>query len=65
MLDPSLEFFFDLTQPQRPLLERVPYISEKFDFWQSIPQKMTSIGCFGVNDDQTIRIRLFLEEIGL
>ena len=54
--------FFDLTQPQRPLLERVPYISDKLEFWQSIPQKMTSIGYFGVNDDQTIRIKPFFWE---
>ena len=61
MLDPSFETFLT----SHSLLERVPYIIEKLDFWQSIPQKMTSIGYFGVNDDQTIRIRLFLEEIGL
>ena len=31
--------FFDLTRPQQPPSERVPYISEKLDFWWSIPQK--------------------------
>ena len=56
---------FDLTQPQRPLLERVPYISEKLEFWQSIPQKMTSIGYFGASDDRILRIRIFFEEIGI
>ena len=51
--------------PQQPPSERVPYISEKLDFWWSISQKMTSIGHFGAIDDQTIRIRIFFEEIGL
>ena len=51
--------FFDLMWPQRPLSERVPYISEKLDFWWSVPQKITSNGYFGANDDQTIRIRRF------
>ena len=50
---------FDLTQPQRPLLKRVPYISEKLDFWWSIPQKITSISYFGASDDQIIGIRKF------
>ncbi len=52
-------------QPQRPLSEKVPYISEKLDFWRFIPQKIASIGYFGASDDQTIRIRKFFEEIGL
>ena len=51
--------FFDLMWPQRPPSERVPYISEKLDFWWSIPQKITSNDYFGANDDQTIRIRRF------
>ena len=51
--------FFDLTWPQWPPPERVPYISKKLDFWWSIPQKITSIGYFGASDDQTIRIRKF------
>ena len=39
--------------PQQPLTERVSDISEKFDFWWSIPQKGTSIGHFGAsNQDQ-------------
>ena len=33
-----------------------------FNFFQLFQQKMTSIGYFGINDDQTIRIRLFLDE---
>jgi hypothetical protein len=49
--------FFDLTRPQQPPSERVPYIREKMNFWWSIPQKITSIGYFGASDDQTIRIR--------
>ena len=51
--------FFDLMGPQRPLSERVAYISEKLDFWWSFPQEITSIGYFGASDDQTIRIRRF------
>ena len=47
--------FFDLTRPQQPLSEKVPYISEKLDFRWSIPQKMTQkmtfIGIFGASDD--------------
>ena len=54
--------FFDLTWPQRPPSERVPYLSEKLDFWWSIPQKITSNGHFGASDDQTIRIRKFFKE---
>ena len=57
--------FFDLTQPQQRPTDRVPYISEKLDFLWSIPQKMTSIGYFGASDDQTIRIRIVFEEIGI
>ena len=51
--------FFDLTRPQQPPSERVPYISEKLDFWWSIPQKITNIGYFGASDDQIIGIRKF------
>jgi hypothetical protein len=43
---------FDLTRPQRPPSERVPYISEKLDFWWSIPQKITSIGYSSASDDR-------------
>ena len=49
--------FFDHMWPQWPPPERVPYISEKLDFWWSIPQKITSIGYFSASNDQTIRIR--------
>ena len=52
--------FFDLTRPQQPPSERVPYISEKLDFWWSIPQKITNIGYFGASDDQIIGIRKFV-----
>ena len=44
--------FFDLTQPQRPPSESMPYIGEKLNFWWSILQKITSIGYFGASDDQ-------------
>ena len=40
--------------PQQPPSERVPYISEKLDFWWSIPQKMTSIGDFLWNGSSKI-----------
>ena len=40
MPDPLFETFFDHTWPQWPPTERVPYISEKLDFWWSIPQKI-------------------------
>ena len=55
----------NIAWPQQPPTEKVPNISEKLDFWWSIPQKGTSIGHFGARDDQTIMIRNFLEEIGL
>ena len=55
----------NIAWPQQPPTEKVPNISEKLDFWWSIPQKGTSIGNFGARDDQTIMIRNFLEEIGL
>jgi hypothetical protein len=31
--------FFDLSRPQRPLSKKVPYTSEKLDFWWSIQLK--------------------------
>ena len=56
---------FDLMRPQQPPSERVPYIREKLDFWWSIQQKITSIGYFGVSDDQNIRNRkFFLKKLG-
>ena len=51
--------------PQQPPTEKVPNISENLDFWWFIPQKGTSIGHFGTEDHQTIRIRKFFEEIML
>ena len=50
--------------PQRPQSKRVPYISEKLDFWWSVPQKNTSIGYFCASDDQTIGIRKFFGKLG-
>ena len=41
---------------QQPPSERVPYISEKLDFWWSIPWKGMIIGQFGARNDPTIRI---------
>jgi hypothetical protein len=55
----------NIAWPQQPPAEKLPNISEKLDFWWSIPQKGTSIGHFGARDDHTIMIRNFLEEIGL
>ena len=51
--------FFDHMWPQWPPPERVPYISEKLDFWWSNPQKLASIDYFSASNDQTIRIRNF------
>ena len=39
--------------PQQPLTERVSDISEKLDFWWSIPQKRTIIGHFGARNNPT------------
>ena len=51
--------------PQQPPTERVPNISEKLDFWWSIPQKGTVIGHLGAGDDHTIRINKFFDEMRL
>ena len=45
--------------PQQPLTERVSDISEKLDFWWSIPQKGTDIDRLSARDDPTIRISIF------
>ena len=42
----------DIGWPQQPPTERVSDISEKFDFWQSIPQKETGSGHLSARDDQ-------------
>ena len=55
----------NIAWPQQPPTEKVQNISEKLDFWWSIPQTRASIGHFGARDDQTIMTRNFLEEIGL
>ena len=60
-----LIYYLKIFWPQRPLSERVPYISEKLDFWWTIPQKIASIGYLGASDDQIIRIRKFFGEIRL
>ena len=39
-----------ISWPQQPPTERVSDISEKLDFWWSIPQKGTSIGHFGARN---------------
>ena len=51
--------------PQQPPTESVSNISEKLDFWWSIPQKGTGIGHLGAWDDQTIRISIFFDEMRL
>ena len=48
----------DIGWPQQPPTERVSDISEKWDFWWSMPQKGTDIGHLGTRDDQTISITL-------
>ena len=55
----------DIRWPQQPLTEKVSDISEKLDFWWSIPQKGTGIGQLGSRDDQTIRISNFFDEMRL
>ena len=55
----------DIGWPQQPPTERVSDISEKFDFWQSIPQKETGSGHLGARDDQTIRISKVFDEMRL
>ena len=40
----------DIGWPQQPLTERVSDISEKLDFWQSIPQKGPGSGHLGARD---------------
>ena len=51
--------------PQQTLTEKRSDISEKLDFWWSIPQKVTDIGQLGARDDQTIRISNFFDELRL
>ena len=46
----------DTGWPQESPTERVSGISEKLDFWWSIPKKGTGIGHLGARDDQTIII---------
>ena len=55
----------DIGRPQQPPTERISDISEKLDFWWSIPQKGTGIGHLGARDDQTIRISRFFNEMRL
>ena len=55
----------NISWPQQPPTAKIQNISEKLDFWWSIPQQGTSNGHFGARDDQTIMIRNFLEDIGL
>ena len=42
----------DIGWPQQPLTEGVSYISEKLDFWWTIPQKGTGIGHLSSRDDE-------------
>ena len=55
----------NISWPQQPPTERVPDISEKLDFWWSIPWKGASIGHIGARDDLTIRISNFFDEMRL
>ena len=55
----------DIGWPQQPPTERVSDISEKLDFWWSIPQKGTVIDHLGARDDQIIRICKFFDEMRL
>ena len=49
----------DIGWPQQPPTERVSDISEKLDFWWSIPQKGTGFDHLGARDDPNIRISNF------
>ena len=51
--------------PQQPLTAKVSDISEKLDFWWSIPQKGVSISYFGTRNDPTIRISKLFDEMRL
>ena len=55
----------NISWPQQPPTERVPDISEKLDFWWSIPWKGVSIGHIGARDNLTIKISNFLDEMRL
>ena len=55
----------DIGWPQQPLKERVSDISEKLDFWWSIPQKGTDIGHLGARDDPTIKLSKCFDEMRL
>ena len=61
----SLKKYIYIGWPQQPLTQKVSDISEKLDFWWSIPQKGTGIGQLGARDDQTIRISIFFDEMRL
>ena len=54
-----------MAMSKQPPTKKGANISEKLDFSRSIPQKGTSIGHFGARGDTTIRIRKFIDEIGL
>ena len=49
--------------PQQPPTEKVPDISEKWDFLISIPQQGTSIGHCGAKNDPAISISHFFDEM--
>ena len=54
-----------ISWPQQHPTERVPDISEKLDFWRSIPFQGVSIGHIGARDNLTIRISNFFDEMRL
>ena len=60
----SLKKYIYIGWPQQPLTQKVSDISEKLDFWWSIPQKGTGIGQLGAREDQTVRISNFLMKWG-
>ena len=51
--------------PQQPPTERVSNISEKLDFWQSIPKKGSGIGHLGARNVPTIRVSKNFDEMRL
>jgi hypothetical protein len=65
MPDPSFETF-STSRSLNGLRQKGCHILVKnWIFDDSFHKKMTSIGFFGVSDDQTIRIKNLFEEIGI
>ena len=65
MPDPSFDTFLT-SLGLNSLRQKECYILVKnWIFGDPLHKKMTRIGYFGASDDQTIRIRIIFEEIGI